>query len=490
MKKKSMIFLLFLMIFMLGLKVRGENEESYVEKRINIMTQEKSILEQNAIVKNGISYISARTVAEVFELRLTWIENERKVLLKDHKDTFEIFPIYGTIYLNGEPIDGSSDAFIQNHQTYIPIRRIGELLGYHIEWVGEWNGILVSPDREWVEGYLNELQATWIKAFFEGQEERPDFITIKLRGEYDYQEGWLEDTSLLYLDILLGDGNPVPDISAKKLDKIKGFKIMPIGDGIARVVFKFEEQLEYFLYREKEAIHLLLGIDKQEGDRLRSRLNNRGGLERDSLRENLDENIDVEILGGMHLIPFNYDPGNIMIVIDPGHGGSEPGAVSGGVYEKDLNLDISLKLNEILMKEGFKTHMTRKNDSFVSLKDRATIANNVNAEIFISVHHNAFNASSNGTETLFLSKKNDSSKKLARNIQKELVESLSFVDRGIIERPGLAVLRQTNMPAVMVEVGFMTNQRELEQMIKEETKVEAALAIYRGILGYFSEVQH
>jgi N-acetylmuramoyl-L-alanine amidase len=475
---------------MLIFKVQGRTQEASIERRLNIITEQGNILDQTVIIQSGTSYMPVRDISKVFDLRLLWIESELKAVLSNKEDTFEIFPHHKRVYHNGERIDSGNGAFLYNNQTYISLRQIGEALGYKVEWVEEFYGVLVSRDQKWVEYNLIDLKESWIKSFFESQDNRTDFISIKVKGSYDYKEGWMEDSTIFFLDVVLGKDAQILDISGRNLQKTKGYKILPFGEGIFRIFLNTQERVEYFLYHENEEIYLILGIEEQELVRLRKRINGRGGLIRDREIENSEENLEEGNLGGVNLLPLNYDPANILIVIDPGHGGSEPGAVSRGVFEKDLNLDIALKLNEMLINREFITHITRTNDSFVSLQDRAKIANDLKAEIFVSIHHNALTANSHGTETLFLSKNNSFSEKLAKKIQEELVRSLNFKDRGIIERPGLAVLRQTNMPAVLVEIGFMSNQRELEEMMKNETKDKAASAILQGILGYFSEVKN
>jgi N-acetylmuramoyl-L-alanine amidase len=140
----------------------------------------------------------------------------------------------------------------------------------------------------------------------------------------------------------------------------------------------------------------------------------------------------------------------IKVVIDPGHGGSNPGAVYGNVNEKDLNLKVSKILKDKLTASGVTVYMTRTDDRDVGLYTRAEIANKLNADLFISIHHNASpNTSAQGIMTLYYPTANDkvfNGKKLAQIVQKHLVNSLKTRDWGIIPRPNLVVIRQTRMP--------------------------------------------
>ncbi|HHW03253.1 MAG TPA: AMIN domain-containing protein [Thermoanaerobacterales bacterium] len=176
---------------------------------------------------------------------------------------------------------------------------------------------------------------------------------------------------------------------------------------------------------------------------------------------------------------------NKIIVVDPGHGGSDPGAEYGNVQEKNLTLDISLRLRDLLEKRGAKVLMTRDKDIFVNLYTRAGIANEVKADLFISVHINAAdnNASASGTETLYYPE--PEKKALAQAVQKALVKSTGLTDRGIVERPGLVVTRETRMPSALAEVAFITNKNDLSLLLTEEFRQKAAEGIAEGIANYF-----
>lgn len=181
----------------------------------------------------------------------------------------------------------------------------------------------------------------------------------------------------------------------------------------------------------------------------------------------------------------------IIVVVDAGHGGSDPGAVYGGVNEKHLNLDMALKLGKLLEQKGLKVLYTRKTDVFVSLKQRAVLANNAKAALFISIHNNAlpYNLSYRGTETLFaLPTAGKSypfkinSQALASIIQNELVSSLKTTNHGLKYRPNLSVLKRTLMPAVITEISYMTNKGDLASLNNNNFRQNAANAISIGVI--------
>lgn len=151
-----------------------------------------------------------------------------------------------------------------------------------------------------------------------------------------------------------------------------------------------------------------------------------------------------------------------LIVIDPGHGGKDPGAHGANLTEAEINLIAAKELRKKLEGLGFNVYMTRESDKYVGLYNRPQIANDLNADAFISIHANAAtNTKAVGIENLYYPEEGFSLKReLARSIQDKMIAYTGAVDRGIVERPNLVVTRETKMPSVIVEMGFLTNAEE------------------------------
>ncbi|TYP51333.1 N-acetylmuramoyl-L-alanine amidase [Thermosediminibacter litoriperuensis] len=176
---------------------------------------------------------------------------------------------------------------------------------------------------------------------------------------------------------------------------------------------------------------------------------------------------------------------NRIIVLDPGHGGSDPGAVHSGVSEKNLNLDIALRLKKLLEENGAKVLMTRESDIYVNLYTRAGIANEVGADLFVSIHNNASsNAATSGTMTLYYP--TPEKKAFAQTVHKAVVETLGLPNLGLVERPNLVVIRETRMPSALVEVAFMTNKHDLALLQTEGFRQKVAEGVFKGIYNYLS----
>ncbi len=182
---------------------------------------------------------------------------------------------------------------------------------------------------------------------------------------------------------------------------------------------------------------------------------------------------------------LNSDYKDTLIVIDAGHGGHDSGAVGSKVYEKDMALASALELEKQLKQKGFKVYMTRSTDVFVDLYERADIANELGADLFISIHYNATtNSTAHGVEVLYAGDGKRDSHSLAEDIQPYLVKDLKAVDRGTVYRPNLVVLRKTKMPAVLCELGFVTNPEEQDKMLNPSYVSTSAASIVKGIEKY------
>ncbi|GJM81127.1 hypothetical protein HMSSN139_36230 [Paenibacillus sp. HMSSN-139] len=148
--------------------------------------------------------------------------------------------------------------------------------------------------------------------------------------------------------------------------------------------------------------------------------------------------------------------GAYRIVIDPGHGGKDPGANSvSGVEEKDFTLSLAQRVYELLWRDPmFEPYLTRTNDSFIALEERARLANEMHADALISLHGNTYEGPEevSGTETYYFAE-GDGSSELAQDIHQHLIEALGFEDRGV-RQEDWKVLRTSEVPAVLAEVGF------------------------------------
>lgn len=184
-----------------------------------------------------------------------------------------------------------------------------------------------------------------------------------------------------------------------------------------------------------------------------------------------------------------------IVVIDAGHGAKMPGAIVGSVQEKDIDLAIVKQLKKIFDQsenEKLGVYYTRLDDSDPAFEDRSGLANELNANIFVSIHNNAYprSKSVNGTAVLYDEKKEtegNSSKHLADILLRRLTEELGSNNKGLMAGNDIYVIRSSEAPAALIEVGFMTNPKELANLTNEKYQKKCAQAIYEGIMQALEE---
>ncbi len=176
------------------------------------------------------------------------------------------------------------------------------------------------------------------------------------------------------------------------------------------------------------------------------------------------------------------------VMIDPGHGGSDPGATVDKLYERDYTLSIAKKVIDILKTDKhIEAKLTRSEDVFVDVAERGEMANDWNADILVSIHGNTFTDENvSGTEVLYTHE--NESIKLAQSLQQSLVKSLGFRDRGI-RKEQLIILSHSTMPGALIEVGYLTNTAERTEMTSSSGQLKTAQAIAEGIIKYFEALE-
>lgn len=183
------------------------------------------------------------------------------------------------------------------------------------------------------------------------------------------------------------------------------------------------------------------------------------------------------------------EPEDILIVLDPGHGGVDEGCSRGNVLEKDINLKIALAAETRLKEKGFRVMLTRDRDRQVTLEERVETANNADADVYVSIHQNACEEQSSGVRGIEVwyngQKGEEGSNRLARLLHNNLMECTDAGEREIIEDSSLYVLRNTHMAACLVETGFLSDREDRTLLTDEEYQGRLADALTTAIELYF-----
>ncbi len=167
------------------------------------------------------------------------------------------------------------------------------------------------------------------------------------------------------------------------------------------------------------------------------------------------------------------------IILDAGHGGKDKGAKWGGISEANLTLALTKKVEALLKANGIPVKLTRTSDAYLSLAQRAAVANKFRDAIFVSIHFNAHSGTSHtGVETFYMSEKG---KSIASHIQSNLVRQTKARNRGIKNGKKFAVLNKTKFPAVLVECGFISNPSERRRCSEAWYQAQLARGIMEGI---------
>lgn len=170
------------------------------------------------------------------------------------------------------------------------------------------------------------------------------------------------------------------------------------------------------------------------------------------------------------------------VIIDAGHGGRDSGATRYGIHEKYLALKVAKQVEKMLKAKGMPVTMTRTRDKFISLNDRAAIANRYSNAIFVSIHFNASTRKSlHGIETYYYGSQGA---KLAAHVQLRLLSKLKSRNGGTRQRKDFAVLNKTKCPAILIECGYLSNYSERKKCMSYKYQYNCAKAIVDGIWAY------
>ena len=176
--------------------------------------------------------------------------------------------------------------------------------------------------------------------------------------------------------------------------------------------------------------------------------------------------------------------GPIKVFIDAGHGDTDPGAVGNGLKEKNIVLNIATKLGALLNGRGISIKYSRTNDTYLSLEDRARLANAWGADLFVSIHANSATSSVRGTECYTHPTANTATKTLSGNVSRAIANKFGISNRGHKEA-NFAVLRLSNMPSILVETAFISNSSDANLL--NTRQADFSVTIANSILSYFSK---
>lgn len=257
----------------------------------------------------------------------------------------------------------------------------------------------------------------------------------------------------------------LPDVLASPLVRSIRVGIPNADNGVGRLVLELEEGVNVDELFHSGSTYMTMTLSKG--------LNGGGG----------SVSTSPSIAAGPIVVP--RAPDETVIVLDAGHGGSDPGAQRADVNEKDVTMAIINKLKKVLEGKGARVVLTRADDTFISLEERVRITNQVNPNLFLSVHINSLQSTSDihGIETYY---QTDRSLPLANRVHESLVTGLGAPDRSV-RRARFYVINHTPVPAILAEVGYITNKTERDRLISSDYQHKIANALARGVMLYLQD---
>lgn len=453
------------------------------------------------VIEDGRTLVPVRAISEGgMGADVDW--NGKLQLVTVVKDDMEILLTIGEkeVLVNGKEEVLDVPAKLINNRTMVPVRFIGETFNYDVEWDNENRRVLID---EKTNGSIEGIDVE--------ETENDNLLNIKL-SEYEEPDIFtLKEPYRIVLDFKQTKFDGHDD----KLDIDSGFiKQVRWADheGYYRVVIECPAEQPYkFVQTGHDKFSIIVGspetkVDTDDEKAEESTEDEKTDDKKDDVTEEEEENKTIDRTGPKKN-PSGKGP---LVVIDAGHGGKDSGALGRdeegeiiydddneiAIMEKDINLAVALKTYKYLYNEGVNVMMTRDDDEFIELRDIADIANDAEATLFVSIHSNSVDGvpTANGTEVLYYDtdEKTEygiSSKDLADNILVYMVDVGDMLDRGLRERPGLAVLKWTEMPAALVELGFVTNAEDQQKLIDPSWQEDAAWGIAQGIIRSLEDME-
>ncbi len=433
------------------------------------------------VISNDRTLVPVRVLFEHLNADVSWDPVLRQVIVKS-EDKIMIFNIDSKImYLNGNSYTLDAAPVIINDRTLVPIRFVSENLGYDVDWDGDSRTVYVSThinEEPQDEETPAEKTGPKLNSISVTENDATYTITVNIEQNITPKVMKLSEPYRLIFDFygvnqICKDGN-----SKSYLSSIVETR-WAYHEEFTRVVVESLAECDYTTSYSSGKYIIAIQKPLLEGEQ----------------EEPQAPPPSVEIPSGAPLV-----------VLDAGHGGYDPGAVgrdAGGniiLYEKEVCLKIAQKVKGRLEQKGVAVLMTRTGDTalgsteMTDLLARAEIANNADADLFVSIHNNAFSSpEATGTCVLYSGMNPNegygiSGKDVAQNIQDLLVKATGLRDRGIVARPNIVVLKETVMPAVLIECAFITCPTD-QQILSNDTKLNSmADAICEGIINSLKQM--
>lgn len=397
------------------------------------------------------------------------------------------------VLVNNKTLKTEFSPYIKQGRTFVPIREITEKLGADVDWRAKDKSIKITLNGDVIKMKINspivtvngkkinldDAQAPQLALYKSPKKETKTMVPLRFISEtFGYNVDWNNDK--VRAEISTYKNNSIVE------DKEKDSKNTKNKNTNNKKNTKKASVSSNSIF---DSNYFVSNAEKKETSKITNEI--KGG-NKDKIFEEAD--LDKSDENKKRVIKDKIEVnGKLNIVIDPGHGGKDSGAVAldGETYEKTLNLMVAERLmDKLYANPEINPVITRTRDEYIKLLDRASLSNDGDAHLFLSIHFNSSdNSEAKGIEVLYASEKNVKikdtvQKDFASCIQKALIKETGAVNRGIKNRPAIIVLNKTKNVAALAELGFLSNKDDLEDIKDPQYIDKLAQGLYNGIEDY------
>jgi len=414
----------------------------------------------NPIAVDGRTFLPVRSIFEMLGAEVDWVQETSQVIVQSSDKSIVLSPGSDIAYVNSVPFTLDAVPMVREQRVLIPVRFVSEKLGFSVLWKQEDSSVRIYTGAP----IQNKILVNKIDLY-----EEPDVVTVTIHTSSSVEP------SISYAS------------SPKRFIADYNSASFEFADGKIAVDSPLVKEVRYAIHDEYARVVIESPIDVKYD-------------------VSYIENATVIKVMNVNYVPVISPESKYKVVVDAGHGGSDCGSIGYDdnnvpvLYESERNLAIARKVRDYLLAKNVEVIMTRTADVRLGdnesddLKERCRIANESGADVFVSIHNNAFtSASATGTEILYADSEEKSyngltSYQLAQNVLSPLIGAAGLYNRGLKDSPMIAVLRLTNMPSILIEVAFITNPSD-RNVLTDETKIDAiGHAIANGILKSLSQI--
>ncbi|QHI72922.1 N-acetylmuramoyl-L-alanine amidase family protein [Aminipila terrae] len=451
------IFIIFFCV------ITGKPVAAATHDDINLVINNKQVAaDVMPIIQDNRTLVPARAVFETLGGNVEWDQGNYKVTVK-YDSVVVILKINNKVAtVNGEGKTLDVPATIINGRTMIPVRFVAEELGFQVGWIDSTRTVTITSPQKPEEppviiGHLTEVQAE------KGTSNNANtIVTIQmsepLKGLDSYSTKVLTSPDRFVLDVkdFLVDSK-ISDLTYNQKDSpLAAVRISDYDKNTARIVCDLKEATTPIVDLSKDGKTLTISF---------------------------------------RTLTTYFNPmedGKLVVVLDPGHGEATAGKRSpdGSLREYEFNRAVANKMKNVLEAQGIEVILTVNNDSDPSLSERCEKANNSDADIFVSIHANAFGNGSEWTSPsgweIYYFEGSVLGNQLAEDIAESNFPQIAINNRGIKTTSNLYVIKHTSIPSVLIEHGFYTNLQEVQLLKSDEWRDKVASYNAEGIIKFFN----